>query len=360
MNRSVEVGVAVLLLLMAAHPVWAQAHNPFGVGISEGGGSANGVTGWILAQQLVFQRHLSAAIRAAKTDGSAVWLLVGLSFAYGVFHAAGPGHGKAVMISYMFANERVLRRGLVLTGLAALLQGLVAIVLVAVLAVALHATGQRMKESATVAEQVSYAGVALFGASLVWQKGRRLAEAVFAPPHVAVALPIARSMRVASAAVGPDPLAGQEGCACAPARGLRLQGGPTATGFGHDPACGHFHAPDPARLGADVSWSQAILTVFAAGARPCSGAILVLVFALAQDLFPAGIAATLAMSLGTAITTGGIAIIAVLARGVALRFAGPSSRRGILLVRGLETAVALVVLALGVSLFLGYSAAGNA
>ena len=139
-------------VLLAAHPAWAQAHNPFGVGISEGGGSAGGITGWLIQQQAVFERQLSAAVRAARNDPAAAYALAALSFVYGVFHAAGPGHGKAVIASYLFANERALKRGLVLSLFAALLQGLVAIVLVEVLALLLHATAQRMKEAASLIE----------------------------------------------------------------------------------------------------------------------------------------------------------------------------------------------------------------
>src|SRR5690606_22163364 len=98
----------------------------------------------------------------------------------------------------------------------------------------------------------------------------------------------------------------------------------------HGPDCGHFHAPDPAALGADFSWKGAAATIFAAGARPCSGAILVLVFALAQGIFVAGIAAALAMAVGVALTTGALASMAVLAKGLAMRFLGEGSGRGVL------------------------------
>ena len=64
-----------------------------------------------LAKQAEFYRMLSGTIRSAKTDGSAVWLLMGISFAYGIFHAAGPGHGKAVISSYLVANEETWKRG---------------------------------------------------------------------------------------------------------------------------------------------------------------------------------------------------------------------------------------------------------
>ena len=58
-----------------------------------------GIVGWLLARQSEFYREISGTIRAAKSDGSAVWTLLAISFAYGIFHAAGPGHGKAVISS---------------------------------------------------------------------------------------------------------------------------------------------------------------------------------------------------------------------------------------------------------------------
>jgi nickel/cobalt exporter len=74
---------------------------------------AGGVFGWIFAKQAEFYRQFSGLIRAAKADGSAAWSLFGLAFLYGVFHAAGPGHGKAVISSYLVANEETWRRGVV-------------------------------------------------------------------------------------------------------------------------------------------------------------------------------------------------------------------------------------------------------
>ena len=82
----------------------------------------------------------SRMIRAAKTDGSAVWTLLGVSFVYGIFHAAGPGHGKAVISSYLVANEETWRRGIVLSFASALLQALVAVAVVGIAAVLLDAT----------------------------------------------------------------------------------------------------------------------------------------------------------------------------------------------------------------------------
>ena len=91
--------------------------------------------------------------------------------------------------------------------------------------------------------------------------------------------------------------------------------------------------------------------------RPCSGAIIVLVFALAQGLFWAGVAATFVMGLGTAITVAGIAMLAVGARSMAKQIAGTRSGYGMLALRGIEVGAAVLVLAFGSLLLLGYLAA---
>lgn len=321
--------VAALLLCHGAEAL-AQARNPFNVGITEGGGAGGGITGWILARQLEFERGLSGAVRAVRTSPAALWTLMGLSFAYGVFHAAGPGHGKAVVASYMIANERALKRGLVISFAAAILQALVAIVIVGGLALLLNATAQTMKDAAHFVELASFAGIAALGLWLSWRKGRDFLTA----------------WRAGAAAR--TPLASRFACEAVEAD----------AGHVHDESCGHFHMPDPSKLGDNFSWRDAILTVITAGARPCSGAILVLVFALAQGLLYAGIAATLAMALGTAITTGALASLAVLAKSLALRLTGAGSRRGELIARALEFAAACLVLILGLALFFGYALAG--
>src|SRR5205085_2197396 len=77
---------------------------------SGGEPQVGGIVGWLLAKQSEFYREMSSTLRAAKSDGSAVWTLFAISFAYGIFHAAGPGHGKAVISSYLVANQETARR----------------------------------------------------------------------------------------------------------------------------------------------------------------------------------------------------------------------------------------------------------
>ena len=361
-----------LAAMMLAGPALAQAKNPFSVGISEGGGNATGMMGWILAQQGFFERSLTAAVRASRSDGTALWWLAGLSFIYGVLHAAGPGHGKAVLASYMVANERALRRGIVLSFFAALLQATVAVTLVGLLSLVFHATATGMRNGAALIEKFSYLGVAVLGGWLVWRKGAGFAAAWRKRP-AAMALPfaevpVAGRTDLAFAGMKREPTA-TRGLGASPYRtGGALRRDPDGSGRGraftcaapsdappheHGPACGHWHAPDPATLGDGFSWRESLSTVVAAGARPCSGAILVLVFALSQGIFSAGIAATIVMALGTAITTAALASTAVLAKGIALRLVGPRAGRGMLVARGLEVAAAVLVLAVGLSLLLG-------
>ena len=110
----------------------------------------------------------------------------------------------------------------------------------------------------------------------------------------------------------------------------------------------------PSELAGPGGWRRGLGAIFAVGLRPCSGAILVLVFALAQGLFWAGIAATFAMGLGTAITVAAIAVLAASAGGIARRLSAASDGSSALIMRGIEFAAAGLVLLFGVGLFTGY------
>ena len=324
--------LGALVLLVQPENGFAQARNPFSVGISEGGGSPDGVTGWILAQQQKFDRLMRGAVRAIATDAGAFWSLLGLAFAYGVFHAAGPGHGKAVLAAYMLANERALKRGLVMAGLAALLQASVAIAMVVGLSFLFGATAHMMRNAARMIEIASYGAIALLGLALVWRKGRAFLT----------------DWRGQQAKPSPASIASRFQCVAA-----------DDPAHVHGPDCGHFHMPDPAKLGGAFDWRDAAGAVVAAGLRPCSGAILVLVFSAAQGILYAGIAATFAMAAGTAATTGLIAIVAVYAKGLAERLNARRGTNGLVLLRGLELAAAIAVLALGAGLLTG-TLAGSA
>ena len=119
--------IAILLIIAGSHSAWAQA-GPFG-GLRP---PSAGIGGWLIAKQAIFYRALAGLIRSAKNDGSAFWGLIGISFVYGIFHAAGPGHGKAVISSYLFANGETWRRGITLSFASAIMQSLTAVAIVAI------------------------------------------------------------------------------------------------------------------------------------------------------------------------------------------------------------------------------------
>ena len=162
----------LLLMAGALDAAFAQA-GPFGAPRAQAPAPPmGGVLGWIFAKQAEFYRQFSSLIRAAKADGSVAWGLFGLSFLYGIFHAAGPGHGKAVISSYMVANEETWVRGVVLSFASALLQALVAVVVVGIAAALLNATAATMSRAVNLIEILSYSLIILIGVRLLWVKGR--------------------------------------------------------------------------------------------------------------------------------------------------------------------------------------------
>jgi nickel/cobalt transporter (NicO) family protein len=328
----IALAVAVLMVDGALHTLSAQ--NPFGAprpGAAEP--QTGGIVGWLLARQSEFYREMSATIRSAKSDGSAVWTLLAISFAYGIFHAAGPGHGKAVISSYLVANQETARRGIVLSFASALMQSLVAVAIVAICAWLLNATARTMCGAEKAIEIASYALIAAFGTRLVWTKGGEFIRALQAE---------------------------QPALAAAHHHDHGRHHGHHDDDHVHDEHCGHSHGPDPSELAGPGGWRRGLGAILAVGIRPCSGAILVLVFALAQGMFWAGITATFVMGLGTAITVATIAVIAVSAKDLARRLSGGSEGRGALIMRGVEFAAAGLVLLFGAGLLLGYIAAERA
>ena len=338
---------------------------------------AGGIVGWVLAKQAEFYRAMSSTIRAAKTDGSAFWSLLGISFAYGVFHAAGPGHGKAVISSYLVANEETARRGIALSFISAMLQSLMAVAIVGIGAWLLGATARTLCSAERVIEIVSYGLIALLGLMLVFTKGRGFLKSLpLSLPGSAPAL--------ATAGAPAHDHAGHDhhhhgahdhhhhghhhdhdhahhghGHHHHHAEAAHAHHGHDHDHHDHDHGgfFGHSHGPTPAELAGPGGFARGLGAIFAVGLRPCSGAILVLVFALAQGMFLTGVAATFVMGVGTAITVGVIAVIAVGAKGLARKLTAGVEGRSAMLLRGLEFAAACMVLFLGAALLLGYLAA---
>lgn len=357
--RGLALSAAVLtgfaLLDGTVHALLAQ--NPFGA--PRAAEPQGGIVGWLLAKQSEFYREISQTIRAAKSDGSAVWTLLAISFAYGIFHAAGPGHGKAVISSYMVANEVALRRGILLSFVSALLQGLTAVLVMAAAYFVLRGTAISMTDAAWFMEIMSFVFVTLFGAWLLWRKlGPSILRLFGRAPAYSLSAAHAGHSHAGHTHAGHShgghshAHAGQSHASHSHAphahsHALHVHGDhghahnhshdhhDHAHDHHHDHAhhdhaagevcetCGHSHAPDPALLSGDhFDWRTAWTAVAAVGMRPCSGALIVLSFALLNGLWLGGLLSVLAMSIGTAITVAALATIAVTAKNWAVYFAG--------------------------------------
>jgi len=275
-GRSLTVLFAVALVLLLAMFLWqAPAVN----------------LAWseylILVQSVQRDLHLSlsGALRNIEADGFGASLaLIGLSFLYGVFHAAGPGHGKIVISTYLLSHESQLRRGVILSFASALVQGLTAIVIVTLAVWLLNLSMRQTRGMANDVEVASFALITLMGlmimASRLWQ------------------------LRKAPTA---EAISGQHEHKHEHKHGHA---------HGH---CDHAHGPSQSDLDAALSFRTFIGIVLSIGIRPCSGAVIVLLLAYSLDLGMVGLFAVLAMSLGTAITVSVLASMSVYLREAAKR-----------------------------------------
>ena len=330
MQLSGRTGSLLVLALAGLCVAAGMAHaNSLGLGASEQAippeGMFASVLLWLQDQQADFYRLLTGELKDMRTDGSHVFALAGLSFAYGIFHAAGPGHGKAVISSYMLANEIAARRGIILAFASAFLQALTAIAVIAALSLVLRGVGIRMADATWWLEVASFAGVTALGAWLLWRKifggGHDHSHARHAHDH---------------------------------GHGDHGHGHHAHDHHGHDhvhdESCGHLHAPDPKTLGKkNFGLRQAWSAILAVGLRPCSGALIVLTFAFLNGLYFAGIASTFAMALGTGITVAVLAALAVWAKDAAVRIGGASDR-GASIHRAVEIGGAAMVFLFGITL----------
>ncbi|GEN28726.1 nickel/cobalt efflux system [Halovibrio variabilis] len=270
-----HAGVMLALLLLSAIVVMI---------VWQGG--LQGVSYQLLGWQRDLHRSLTLAIsELSRTPTMATWVsLLGLSFAYGVFHAAGPGHGKAVLATYLATHGGAVKRALGLSFAASLLQGVTAIALVVVLVYGLGWVTRQAMGSVAWVEQASFLLVAALGAWLCWRAVRQLRRA-YQP-------------RAYQPAVAPS------------------HSHDHSHGHDHSHCCGGAHHIEPHQA---IDWRTAVMTVGAIGMRPCSGAVLMVGAASLLGQFAVGVASVVAMSIGTGITVSALALASILARGWAQR-----------------------------------------
>jgi nickel/cobalt transporter (NicO) family protein len=261
---------------------------------------------WARDEQQNFYGAMSRAMKDIHGTNAlaAAWTLMLLSFAYGVLHAAGPGHGKAVISAWLLATENQLRRGIVVAFMSALVQAGTAIVVVSGLLLLVGSAGTATRNAAAFLESASFALIAAMGAFLLWSAfaGHRHKAR---PAHVHGNHSHDHSGLVHFEIVNPLDHDHEHDADC---------------------DCGHVHVPTARDVSGKWSWSKAFSLAFAVGIRPCTGALLVLVFANALGLYWAGVVSTFVMAFGTFITVSCVAALAVYSKQLAEKMAARDAK----------------------------------
>jgi len=236
--------------------------------------------GW----QREVNQQMSALLKGVAADPTrAGGALLLFSFLYGVLHALGPGHGKVVITTWLATHPSKLKSSIGLTLASSLLQGLVAIALVVVVLTLLQLPARQLHLSSYWLEKGSYALVGVLGLLLCWRALKKLRLLLrrpqfrsFTPHHV------------------------------------------------HDAhcGCGHQHLPTPEQLTRSDDWRARLMIILSMGMRPCSGAIMVLLFSKVIGVFSWGVASAMAMAAGTSLTISTLALLVHSFRQLAVRLSG--------------------------------------
>ncbi|MDH2066698.1 nickel/cobalt transporter [Pantoea sp. GD03673] len=276
----------------------------------------------ILLQSVLWQKDLHRQMtqllqQVADQPHQAGLSLVIFSLLYGVLHALGPGHGKVVIATFLATHPSRVKTSIRLTLLASLLQGSVAIALVTVMLVVLNTSSRQLHLSSFWLEKGSYLLVIGLGVMIGYRALRSLWLAFRPRPA-----PIFRAFQ---------------------------------PHHQHDEqcGCGHAHLPTPQQMSGHISAKTQFLVVVSMGLRPCSGAIMMLLFAKVIGVYGWGILSAAVMALGTALTISAIGLLVQQARSVAQRLAQPRNAAGMarLLIPALALTGSMILIVAGIALW---------
>lgn len=264
---------------------------------------------WCLATQITLHRYLVMYLLQLNNHqySGGAWLLAG-AFMYGVLHAIGPGHGKFIVTTYLSTHQESQLAARVVPFIGSLMQGVSAILFVFVLAVGMNLASGDLSESRWYIEKISAVLIGCFGAFVIWQTLKSLKPKTFSIRH---------------------------------ATPLRS----------HDADCGCGHHG----VGADLThadWKTRAGIVLAIGARPCSGAIMILLFSNALGIVTWGIIAVMAMALGTALSILGLSLAVRYARERTVAWFGEDAGQVRWLVPAVKILGGVLILLFAVVLFM--------
>ncbi|WP_407579485.1 nickel/cobalt transporter [Citrobacter koseri] len=225
---------------------------------------------WCLAAQITLHRYLVMYLLQLNNHQytGGLWLLTG-AFFYGVLHAIGPGHGKFIVTTWLSTTKESLLAARVVPFIGSLMQGVSAILFVFILAIGFNLAAGDLSTSRWYVEKISAVLIGAFGLFIIYQALKTLRPkpifSRFSQPH------------------------------------------------SHDEHCGCGHHGVGAEL-TDGNWKTRLGVILATGARPCSGAIMILLFSNALGIVSWGIAAVMTMSFGTALSIMGLSLAVRYAR----------------------------------------------
>lgn len=242
----------------------------------------------VMLKSVIWQRdvnqQMSGLLKAvADNPTQAGGALLLFSFAYGVLHALGPGHGKVVITTWLATHPSKLKSSIGLTLASSLLQGVVAIGLVIIVLTVLQLPARQLHLSSFWLEKGSYALVGVLGLLLCWRALKKL-RALLRKPTFTAFTPHHEH---------------HDGC-----------------------GCGHQHLPNSEQLAQGDDWRARLMIILSMGMRPCSGAIMVLLFSKVIGVFGWGVASALAMAAGTSLTISSLALLVHGFRTLAVKLSG--------------------------------------
>lgn len=242
----------------------------------------------VMVKSVLWQREVNQQISlllkaVAENPTQAGGSLLLFSFTYGVLHALGPGHGKVVITTWLATHPSKLKSSIGLTLASSLLQGLVAIGLVVVVLTVLQLPARQLHMSSFWLEKGSYTLVGVLGILLCWRAVKKLRTLLHRPVFTAFTPHHEH----------------HENC-----------------------GCGHQHLPNPEQMQSGDDWRARLMIILSMGMRPCSGAIMVLLFSKVIGVFSWGMASALAMAAGTSLTITSLAVLVHSFRTLAVRLSG--------------------------------------
>ena len=261
---------------------------------------------WCLAAQITLHRYLVMYLLQLNNHqySGGLWLLTG-AFFYGVLHAIGPGHGKFIVATYLSTNKESETAARMVPLLGSLMQGVSAILFVFILAVGFNLASGDLSESRWYVEKVSALLIGGFGAYVIWRAVKSLQP---------------RALRIRSLT------------------------------HVHDAQCGCAH--HGVGVSTQGDWKTRLGVILAIGARPCSGAIMILLFSNALGIVTWGMAAVMTMAFGTALSIMGLSLAVRYARNRTAAFFSSESGRLRWLVPGLKIAGGVALMLFALVLFL--------